>query len=81
MTPEECCKYFSMIAAEQRLKDAGYGEKFLLAQAEDDDDEQVREGRYKYYVHREGGFAPKAVKVIKGGCVSLRTWREGDLCY
>ena len=41
VTPEECCKYFSMIAAEQRLKDAGYGEKFLLAQAEDDDDEQV----------------------------------------
>lgn len=42
VTPEECCKYYSMIAAEQRLKDAGYGEKFLLAQAEDDDDEQGR---------------------------------------
>lgn len=28
-----------MIAAEQRLKDAGYGEKFLFAPQEDDDEE------------------------------------------
>jgi transcription initiation factor TFIID subunit 1 len=31
---------FSMIAAEQRLKDAGYGDKFILAQ-EDEDNDQV----------------------------------------
>ena len=54
MTPEECCKYFSMIAAEQRLKDAGYGEKFLLAQAEDDDDEQVRFSPNITSTEREG---------------------------
>lgn len=41
VTPEECCKFFSMIAAEQRLRDAGYGEKFLLAQADEDDEEQA----------------------------------------
>jgi hypothetical protein len=29
-----------MIAAEQRLKDAGYGDKFILAQ-EDEDNDQV----------------------------------------
>lgn len=39
VSPEQCCAYFSMIAAEQRLKDAGYGEKFLFTPAEDDDEE------------------------------------------
>jgi transcription initiation factor TFIID subunit 1 len=36
VSPEQCCAYFSMIAAEQRLKDAGYGEKSLLAPQDDD---------------------------------------------
>ncbi|XP_055377436.1 transcription initiation factor TFIID subunit 1 [Condylostylus longicornis] len=40
VSPEQCCAFFSMIAAEQRLKDAGYGEKFIFAQQEDDDEEQ-----------------------------------------
>ncbi|XP_067633756.1 transcription initiation factor TFIID subunit 1-like [Eurosta solidaginis] len=39
VSPEQCCTFFSMIAAEQRLKDAGYGEKFLLAPQEDDDED------------------------------------------
>lgn len=39
VSPEQCCAYFSMIAAEQRLKDAGYGEKFLFAPQDDDDEE------------------------------------------
>ncbi|CAG9761722.1 unnamed protein product [Ceutorhynchus assimilis] len=39
VSPEQCCAYFSMVAAEQRLKDAGYGEKFILTAAEDDDEE------------------------------------------
>ncbi|XP_069701181.1 transcription initiation factor TFIID subunit 1 isoform X2 [Periplaneta americana] len=39
VSPEQCCAYFSMIAAEQRLKDAGYGEKFLFTPQEDDDEE------------------------------------------
>ncbi|XP_011186353.2 transcription initiation factor TFIID subunit 1 isoform X5 [Zeugodacus cucurbitae] len=39
VSPEQCCAFFSMIAAEQRLKDAGYGEKFLFAPQEDDDEE------------------------------------------
>ena len=30
-TPEQCCAYYSMLAAEQRLKDAGYGERNLFA--------------------------------------------------
>ncbi|KAG8223687.1 hypothetical protein J437_LFUL004052 [Ladona fulva] len=39
VSPEQCCSYFSMIAAEQRLKDAGYGEKFLFTPQEDEDEE------------------------------------------
>ena len=39
VSPEQCCSYFSMIAAEQRLKDAGYGEKSLLAPQDDDDED------------------------------------------
>lgn len=39
VSPEQCCSYFSMISAEQRLKDAGYGEKFIFTPAEDDDEE------------------------------------------
>ncbi|XP_022915910.2 transcription initiation factor TFIID subunit 1 [Onthophagus taurus] len=39
VSPEQCCSFFSMVAAEQRLKDAGYGEKFLFTPAEDDDEE------------------------------------------
>ena len=40
-----------MIAAEQRLRDAGYGEKFLLTQGDDDDsdlkiDDEIKVGRY-----------------------------------
>ena len=43
VSPEQCCSYFSMIAAEQRLKDAGYGEKFLFSpQDEDDEDIQLK---------------------------------------
>ncbi|GLH03339.1 Transcription initiation factor TFIID subunit 1 [Gryllus bimaculatus] len=38
VTPEQCCAYFSMLAAEQRLKDAGYRENFLFAPQDDDDD-------------------------------------------
>ncbi|XP_064636542.1 transcription initiation factor TFIID subunit 1-like isoform X2 [Lineus longissimus] len=39
VSPEECCGYYSMLAAEQRLKDAGYGEKSLFAPEEENDEE------------------------------------------
>ncbi|KAK2720741.1 transcription initiation factor TFIID subunit 1-like isoform X2 [Artemia franciscana] len=39
VSPEQCCAFLSMIAAEQRLKDAGYGEKFMLTQDDDDDED------------------------------------------
>ena len=37
LTTLSACHSVSMIAAEQRLRDAGYGEKFLLTQGDDDD--------------------------------------------
>lgn len=41
VSPEQCCSYYSMIAAEQRLKDAGYGEKSLFV-ADDENDEDLQ---------------------------------------
>lgn len=37
--PEEACAFYSMLAAEQRLKDAGYREKSLFLDEKDDEDE------------------------------------------
>ncbi|XP_068944319.1 uncharacterized protein C19orf84 homolog [Petaurus breviceps papuanus] len=37
LTPEKCCALYSMLAAQQRLKDAGYGEVSLLDTETSDD--------------------------------------------
>ena len=37
ITPEMCCANYSMLAAEQRLKDAGYGEKYIFAGDDEND--------------------------------------------
>ena len=43
VSPESCCAYYSMLAAEQRLKDAGYGEKSMFATDDvEDEDMQVK---------------------------------------
>ncbi|XP_038632195.1 transcription initiation factor TFIID subunit 1 isoform X2 [Scyliorhinus canicula] len=39
VSPEQCCAYYSMLAAEQRLKDAGYGEKSFFAPEEENEEE------------------------------------------
>ena len=41
VSPEQCCAYYSMLAAEQRLKDAGYGEKSLFALEDDNEDDSA----------------------------------------
>ncbi|KAI1718220.1 bromodomain-containing protein [Ditylenchus destructor] len=42
VTPEMCCAHWSMLAAEQRLRDAGYGDKyFFTPENEDDTDEEA----------------------------------------
>ncbi|XP_070554018.1 transcription initiation factor TFIID subunit 1-like [Ptychodera flava] len=42
VSPEQCCAYASMLAAEQRLKDAGYGEKSLFAPDDENEDNDVK---------------------------------------
>ncbi|ELK33573.1 Transcription initiation factor TFIID subunit 1 [Myotis davidii] len=43
VSPEQCCAYYSMRAAEQRLKDAGYGEKsFFAPEKENEEDFQMK---------------------------------------
>nr|DBA21735.1 TPA: hypothetical protein GDO54_018336 [Pyxicephalus adspersus] len=43
VSPEQCCAYYSMLAAEQRLKDAGYGEKsFFAPEEENEEDFQMK---------------------------------------
>ena len=39
VTPEQCCAYFSMIAASQRLKEAGYVDKSLFTPQNDDEED------------------------------------------
>ncbi|XP_068187633.1 transcription initiation factor TFIID subunit 1 isoform X3 [Antennarius striatus] len=43
VSPEQCCAYYSMQVAEQRLKDAGYGEKsFFAPEEENEEDFQMK---------------------------------------
>ena len=39
MKPEEVCAFYSMLAAEQRLKDAGYREKSLILDEKDEEED------------------------------------------
>ncbi|VDL96352.1 unnamed protein product [Schistocephalus solidus] len=45
--PEDVCAFFSMQAAELRLKDAGYGEKSLFVLDENQEEEEEKEGQPK----------------------------------
>ncbi|CAH8545195.1 unnamed protein product [Schistosoma rodhaini] len=48
VSPEDCCAHYSMLAAELRLKDAGYGEKYLFVLDENQvEEEEDKEGQPK----------------------------------
>lgn len=47
VTPEDCAAYYSMTTAEQRLKDAGYGEKYMFTPEGDDDDDDEKDSQVK----------------------------------
>ncbi|XP_014670703.1 PREDICTED: transcription initiation factor TFIID subunit 1-like, partial [Priapulus caudatus] len=72
VSPEQCCAWYSMLAAEQRLKDAGYGEKSLFANEDDMDieDSQVKidDEVWKHWV---------ASIVAKSGAVGLQQLPTG----
>ncbi|GFO30868.1 transcription initiation factor tfiid subunit [Plakobranchus ocellatus] len=43
VSPEQCCAWYSLTTAEQRLKDAGYGEKSLFSvEEENEEDAQTK---------------------------------------
>ncbi|XP_044017521.1 transcription initiation factor TFIID subunit 1-like isoform X2 [Aphidius gifuensis] len=68
VSPEQCCAYFSMIAAEQRLKDAGYGEKFLFTPQDDDDEEM--QGKMEDEVKVAPWNTTRAyIQAMKGKCL------------
>ncbi|KAA3676946.1 transcription initiation factor TFIID subunit 1 [Paragonimus westermani] len=47
VSPEDCCAHYSMLAAELRLKDAGYGEKSLFVLDENQEEDEDKEGQPK----------------------------------
>jgi transcription initiation factor TFIID subunit 1 len=66
LTPEQCCAYYSMLSAEQRLKDAGYGEKNLFA----NDDEDVDNMKIDDEVKNAPWHTTRAyIDSIKGKCL------------
>ena len=64
--PEQCVAYYSMAAAEQRLKDSGYGDKFIMAQEEDDNEDLKMDDEIKCAPwHTTRAY----VQAIKGRCL------------
>ncbi|GFV37304.1 transcription initiation factor TFIID subunit 1 [Trichonephila clavipes] len=67
VSPEQCCTFYSMLAAEQRLQDAGYGEKFLLM-AEDEND--ALQNKIMYEVKAAPWNTTQAfISAVKGKCL------------
>uniref|UniRef100_A0A914H2H9 Bromo domain-containing protein n=1 Tax=Globodera rostochiensis TaxID=31243 RepID=A0A914H2H9_GLORO len=68
VTPEMYCAYASMLAAEQRLKDAGYGEKYLHVpeNADDSDDQQNMEDEIKC---APWNVTKSYISAMKGKCL------------
>lgn len=56
VSPEQCCAFYAMLAAEQRLKDAGYGEKSLFAQEEDNEEETAMKMEDEVGIHPQYAF-------------------------
>ncbi|KAL5010007.1 hypothetical protein ScPMuIL_012312 [Solemya velum] len=68
VSPEQCCAYYSMLAAEQRLKDAGYGEKSLFAP--DDDNEEETQMKIEDEVKTAPWNTTRAyIGAMKGKCL------------
>ncbi|XP_037088620.1 LOW QUALITY PROTEIN: transcription initiation factor TFIID subunit 1-like [Pollicipes pollicipes] len=70
VSPEQCCGHFSMIAAEQRLRDAGYGEKFLLTQGDDEDSDMKIDDEIKV---APWNTTRAYIQAAKGKCLLLLT--------
>ncbi|XP_066926449.1 transcription initiation factor TFIID subunit 1-like isoform X2 [Clytia hemisphaerica] len=68
VTPEQTCAYYQMLAAEQRLKDAGYGEKSLFAP--DDDDNEADAKKVDEEIQTAPWNTTRAyIQAMKGKCL------------
>ncbi|CAF0887548.1 unnamed protein product [Adineta steineri] len=82
VTPEQCCAYYSMQAAEQRLKDAGYGEKVLFAAVEDEAADENDQSKIEDEVKCAPWHTTKAyLDSLKGKCwLQLRGFADPTGC-
>ncbi|CAF0732337.1 unnamed protein product [Adineta ricciae] len=82
VTPEQCCAYYSMQAAEQRLKDAGYGEKVLFAAVDDEAADENDQSKIEDEVKCAPWHTTKAyLDSLKGKCwLQLRGFADPTGC-
>ncbi|CAF3688741.1 unnamed protein product [Rotaria socialis] len=82
VTPEQCCAYYSMQAAEQRLKDAGYGEKVLFAAVDDEAADENDTSKIEDEVKCAPWHTTKAyLDSLKGKCwLQLRGFSDPTGC-
>ena len=72
VSPEQCCGYYSMLAAEQRLKDAGYGGQSLFVSDDDNDDDNYN--KMDEEVHAAPWNTTRAyIQAMKGKCLLALT--------
>ncbi len=69
ITPEQCCAFYSMLAAEQRLKDAGYGEKNLFIDENEDIDQQANNNLDDEIKNAPWHTTRAYLDAIKGKCL------------
>ncbi|XP_067663597.1 transcription initiation factor TFIID subunit 1-like isoform X1 [Haliotis asinina] len=68
VSAEQCCAFYSMVTAEQRLKDAGYGEKSLFAP--DDENEEETQMKIDDEVRTAPWNTTRAyISAMKGKCL------------
>ncbi|UJR26734.1 hypothetical protein I4U23_008049 [Adineta vaga] len=82
VTPEQCCAYYSMQAAEQRLKDAGYGEKVLFAAVDEEAADENDQNKIEDEVKCAPWHTTKAyLDSLKGKCwLQLRGFADPTGC-
>ncbi|CAK8683677.1 unnamed protein product [Clavelina lepadiformis] len=69
VSPEQTCAFYSMSAAEQRLKDAGYGEKTMLYQPEDDNEEEHQLKVDEEVLNAPWNTTRAFISAMKGKCL------------
>ncbi|XP_077971618.1 transcription initiation factor TFIID subunit 1-like [Styela clava] len=69
VSTEQYCSHMSMIAAEQRLKDAGYGDKTMIVQAEDETGEDHQMKVDEEVLNAPWNTTRAYLSAVKGKCL------------